>query len=89
MTDPRIPVKPPTLQNTVDYAVEAFVDENDRQPNAEELAAITKEAEQQVDEAQEVYDEWKAAGKFVCCICDEVHRHHAPPGCCAAYNAGL
>lgn len=76
----------PKLQNEIDYAVETFEDENDRKPDAAELAEITEECERRVDEMQEAYEEWKARGEFECCMCGAIHRHHAPPACCRAYN---
>lgn len=78
----------PSLETEVAYAVEAFEDDNDRKPNTEELAAITKEAQEKVDSAQEAYDEWRAEGLFECDVCGKTHRHHAPPSCCRAYSSG-
>lgn len=76
----------PKLEDEIAYAVETFEDENDRKPNAEELVAITKEAQAKVDEAEEAYSEWKALGAFECEECGKTHYHHAPPACCRSHN---
>lgn len=77
----------PDLELEVAYAVEAFEDENDRNPNEAELKTIIAEAKEKVDSAKEAFAEWKATGGFICDVCDKVHYNWAPPACRAAHNS--
>lgn len=77
----------PDFNLELSYAIEKFEDENDRQPTEEELKPIKAEVQEKVDSASEAYGEWKALGLFECEVCGKMHRHHAPPACCRAFNA--
>lgn len=79
---------PLKYKDELDYAVEVFVDENDRQPTEVELVTIKDETQTKIDEAQEVYDEFIASGAFECAVCDKIHHHWAPKPCRDAYNSG-
>lgn len=81
--------KPLTIkfENELDYAIEAFEDENARKPTKAELAAIKEEVQAKVNEAQEAYAEYISSGAFVCAICGQIHHDWAPKPCRDAYNS--
>lgn len=77
----------PTFELEMAYALDAFEDENDRQPNDEERKAMTKEVQEKIDSAKDAYLEWKATGGFICDVCDGVHYNWAPRECRDAHNS--